>query len=300
MPGCPSQFTMKKAYWIFAVFAVAFLGDRIGGFVLSKITKESQFRYSRLYGSSEGADVLFVGNSRGLSFYQPYCEEKTGLTTANLSYNGMPIDLAVPLVMDYLDRHQPPKVLVMDISLLDSVRMDNKLVFQFNHYSPNSERLSHLLKADFPNDYYAGRLSHLYRHNSEVFQRTFFYWKKSDKDWLLDRVISASMVDDVDTQKALRFHYSPKMLEKLDEMVKYAQQKGTRVELLVNPYFPAFVTKIENMDSLKIDVSKATGISVRDFSNAVQETEAFGDYQHVNKVGAMRYIDRLIAEGVLK
>ncbi len=291
---------MKKAYWIFAVFAVAFLGDRIGGFVLSKITKESQFRYSRLYGSSEGADVLFVGNSRGLSFYQPYCEEKTGLTTANLSYNGMPIDLAVPLVMDYLDRHQPPKVLVMDISLLDSVRMDNKLVFQFNHYSPNSERLSHLLKADFPNDYYAGRLSHLYRHNSEVFQRTFFYWKKSDKDWLLDRVISASMVDDVDTQKALRFHYSPKMLEKLDEMVKYAQQKGTRVELLVNPYFPAFVTKIENMDSLKIDVSKATGISVRDFSNAVQETEAFGDYQHVNKVGAMRYIDRLIAEGVLK
>ena len=33
-----------------------------------------QFRYSRLYNSTEDADILFVGNSRGLTFFQPEAE----------------------------------------------------------------------------------------------------------------------------------------------------------------------------------------------------------------------------------
>lgn len=296
--GASKKSGMKKSLWIFATLALALLLDRAGGWVLAKITSESQFRYSRLYKGGEPADVLFVGNSRGLSFFQPYAEEKTGLSTANLSYNGMPIDLAAPLVMDYLDRHPAPKVLVMDISLLDSVRMDNRLAYQFNHYAPFSARLSAILKEKFPNDYYVGRLSQLYRHNSEVFQRTFFYWKKSDKDWLLDRVISPQMVGEVGKQKTLRFHYSPKMVEKLGEMVKYAQQKGAQVELVVNPYFPAFIPKIGNLDSLMADVNAATGVSVKNYADAVQETAAFGDYQHVNKAGARLYLDKLYEQGV--
>jgi hypothetical protein len=291
---------MKKAFWIIAILGLALLGDRLVGMFLSKITSESQFRYSRLYGDKVDSDILFVGNSRGLSFFQPYVEEKTGLSTANLSYNGMPIDLAVPLVEDYLDRQQPPKVMVMDISLMDSVRMDNKLATQFNHYSPYSERLSELLKDGATNDYYAGKVSHLYRYNSEVFQRTFFYWKKSDKDWLLDRVISPSMVAEVVTQKALRFHYDQKMVDKLAEMVKYTQHKGTRVELVVNPYYPPFIPKIGNLDSLMADINRATGLTVKNFENAVTQTDAFGDYQHVNKQGARLYLDKLIEAGVLE
>ncbi len=291
---------MKKSYWIFATILLALLADRVGGLLLAKITKDSQFRYSKLYNGEEAADILFVGNSRGLSFYQPYAEEKTGLKTANLSYNGMPISLAVPLVMDYLDRHQPPKVLVMDISLIDSVRMDNKLGYQFNHYSPYSERLSDLLKNKFTNDYFVGMVSHLYRYNSEVFQRTFYYWKKSDKDWLLDRVISLGLVQDVDNQKVLRFNYDKKMVAELAEMVKYAQQKGTRVELVVNPYFPAFIPKIGNLDTLTTDLNAATGLTVKNFENAVTQTDAFGDYQHVNKVGAKLYLDKLMEAGVLE
>lgn len=290
---------MKKAYWIFATLAVALLLDRAGGLFLDKTTRESQFRYSRLYNGNENADVLFVGNSRGLSFYQPYAEEKTGLSTFNLSYNGMPISLAVPLVQDYLDRHQPPKVLVLDISILDSLRMDNKLAYQFNHYTPYSERLSDLLRREFRNDYYAGKLSHLYRYNSEVFQRTIYYWKKSDKDWLLDRVISPQMVNDVGKQQTLRFHYDQKMLGQLAEVVKYAQQKGTRVELVVNPYFPDFIQKLGNLDSLMADIKQSTGISVKNFENAVSTTAAFGDYQHVNKEGARLYLDKLVEAGVL-
>lgn len=290
---------MKKAFWILATLTLAVLMDRAGGWLLGKITRESQFRYSRLYASEEPADILFMGNSRGLSFFQPVAEELTGLSTANLSYNGMPIHLAAPLVMDYLDRHPLPKVLVMDVSLLDSVRMDNKLAYQFNHYIAYSERLSSLLKKDFPNDFYVGNISRLYRHNSEVFQRTFFYWKKSDKDWLLDRVISAGMVQDVSAQKMLRFHYDGQMLAQLAELVSYAQSKGVKVELVLNPYFQPYLTKLENKLQLMEDISKTCRVGVKDFSDAVAQTEAFGDYQHVNKVGAKLYLSKLMEAGVL-
>ncbi|MCC6724892.1 MAG: hypothetical protein IT258_10310 [Saprospiraceae bacterium] len=290
---------MKKILWIFGTIALALLLDRAGGWFLAKITKESQFRYSRLYNGNEEADILFMGNSRGLSFFQPYVEEKTGFTTANLSYNGMPIELANTLVKDYLDRHKPPRVMVMDISLLDSTRMDNKIGYQFNHYSPYSGRLSQLLKDKVPNDYYAGKVSHLYRFNSEVFQRTFFYWKKSDKDWLLDRVISPEMVANVAAQKPLRFSYNEKMLNHLADLVKYAQGKGTRVELVMNPYYPEFVPKLVNLDTLIMDVQRTAGVTVKKYINEVQKTEAFGDYQHVNKVGAKLYLDKLMQDGVI-
>ncbi len=290
---------MKKSLWILGTIALALLIDRACGMFLSKITKESQFRYSRLYNGNEEVDVLFVGNSRGLSFFQPYTEEKTGHSTANLSYNGMPIELAATLVQDYLDRHKAPKVMVMDLTLLDSVRMDNKLAYQFNHYSPYSGRLSKLLKQEFKNDYYAGQLSQLYRHNSEVFQRTFFYWKKTDKDWLLDRVISQEMLANVAKHENLRFHYDSKMLNHLTEMVKYAQNKGTRVELVVNPYYPEFIPKLTNIDTLVMDVERTSGVTVRRYTSAVQPAEAFGDYQHVNKVGAKLYVDKLVEDGVL-
>jgi hypothetical protein len=290
---------MKKAIWIFATIALALLGDRLGGAFLSKITKESQFRYSLLYSGKAQSDVLFVGNSRGLSFFQPYIEEKTGLTTANLSYNGMPIALAVQLAEDFLDQQRPPKVLVMDISLLDSVRMDNNMFTQFNHYAPYSKRLSALLKEKSPNTYYGGKVSHLYSYNSEVFQRTFFYWKKSDKDWLLDRVISPTMLADVDKHPGLRFHYDGEMIGLLGQLVNHAKQRGVRVELVVNPYYPPFIPKIGNLDTLMADINKATGLTVKNFADAVQTTEAFGDYQHVNKAGAKLYVDKLVAAGVL-
>ncbi len=117
---------------------------------------------------------------------------------------------------------------------------------------------------------------------------------------MLDRVISRSMIEEVDKQTTLRFHYSPKMMESLADMVKYAQQKGSRVEMVVNPYFPAFLPKIGNLDSLITDINLATGSTVKNFKDAVTETEAFGDYQHVNKNGARLYLDKLIEAGVLE
>jgi hypothetical protein len=289
---------MKKTTWIIAFLTLTFTGDRLGGWVLGNIIRDGQFRYSKLYRQEAGCDILLIGSSRGLIFYQPYIEKKTGLTTFNLSYNGLPVDLATALLKDHLDRHAPPKELLIDVSMLDK-RMNEKLTAGFNFYAPYSERLSGLLKEKFPKVYYGGRVSHLYRYNGEVFQRALYYWKRPDKDWLLDRVISPTMMANVADLPVFNFDFTDEMLAQLADVVAYAKAKGVRVELVVNPYYPPFAATIGNLGALMADIETATGLPVRNYATAVTDEEGFGDYQHLNKRGSRLFIDRLLEDGVL-
>ena len=190
---------MKKIYWIIALVALTFIGDRIGGMILNQITQKSQFRYSRLYKGEAKSDILLVGNSRGLMFYQPYIESLTGKTTFNLSYNGMPMNLGRVLVEDYLEQYEAPELMILDITMCD--RLNNGLISGFNLYTPYSDRLSKLMADSNTYVSNAGKLSHLYRYNSEIFQRTLFYLAKSDEDWLLDRVITEDLINSIDNTK---------------------------------------------------------------------------------------------------
>jgi hypothetical protein len=320
---------MKKSIWIFAVLAITFLGDRAIGYVMQQQAANSQFRYARLYDNRAEANILLVGNSRGLIFYQPYIEEVTKSETFNLSYNGMPIDLMNVLVQDYFDLYPAPKKMVVDITMCD--RLNDQLMSGFKMYAPYSKRLSKLLKEKSETAYNGGQFSHLFRYNSEIYQRNLFYQNKSDEDWLLDRVISDNMVESsadledytIDFQPTMEVKVAKTSLEyltnqivgtskdnteakpeyvinQLVEMVKYAQSKGTDVELVINPYFPAFANKIVNIQDLKKAVEAKTGLPVNDYSLAIRETAGFGDYQHLNKTGARAFIDKMLADKVLK
>ncbi|GAB4261011.1 MAG: hypothetical protein Kow0027_28520 [Saprospiraceae bacterium] len=288
----------KKILWVFAFLVVTFTGDRIGGALLESIVSQSQFRFSRLYRGEAGCDLLFMGNSRGLIFYQPYIEEKTGLQTCNLSYNAMPMSLATVLLEDYLDNNKAPRKLILDISMLDT-RMDENLSTGFNCYTPYSPRLRNFLKARFPKAYYGGRVSHLYRYNNEVFQRALFYWKKSDKDWLLDRVITPTLQEKVKEEGPFLFTFTGEMLADLKAVVDTYQEKGVEVALVVNPYYPPFAKKIANLDELIAAIEKATGLTVHNYADSIAGTEGFGDYQHLNKTGSRQYLDLLIKDGIL-
>lgn len=298
---------MKKILWILAVLVLFFVGDRIAGFVLKKMTMSSQFRYARLYQDKAQSDILFVGNSRGLIFYQPYAEEISKLETFNLSYNGMPMDLANVMVQDYFEKYKAPKHMIVDVTICD--RDNKQLISSFNLYTPFSKRLDALMKTRNPKVHYGGKLSHLYRHNSEVFQRGLVYLNKSDEDWLLDRVITDFLVEDVknlepyiidaDDKKTEDVNEEKYLMEELAAMVKLAQSKGTKVSLVINPYFPAFADKMTNLQEFKTKIEKATGLAVVDYSKAVTDTKGFGDYQHLNKYGAKLFLDQLKKDKIL-
>ena len=293
----------KNIIWIIAFLSLAFIGDRILGFFLHQTTEKSQFRYSRLYFDNQDADILFVGNSRGLTFYQPEVEKLTSLKTMNLSYNGMPADLAKCLIMDYLDRHKAPKVMVVDVTLCD--RENDMLKSGFNLYTSASTRLDSLLRGiQMPDSWagrkivYGGKVSWLYRHNSEIFQRVLYYRNKSDEDWLLDRVISEGAANDT-TLQSYQVRMFPNMVTHLKEMVEYAKNKGVEVKLVINPYFPPFAESIRDsfLTPLKSYVENQTGMSIQDFSTTLKNREEIGDFQHANKKGSINFMKILMTEG---
>lgn len=130
---------MKQVAVYAAIIGLFFIGDRLAAGLLADMTESSQFRYSKLYSGRADADVLFVGNSRGLTFYQPYIQSQTGLRTCNLSYNGLPANLAEVLVKDYIDRYPNVRALVLDVTLADE---DNAtLTAGFLPYADHSPRL---------------------------------------------------------------------------------------------------------------------------------------------------------------
>ncbi len=285
-----------KGIWILALLALAFAGDRLGGWVCDKLVSESQFRYSRLYEDRGACDILLVGNSRGLIFFQPHIEEITGLQTLNLSYNGLPIDLARVMVEDYLEHYPAPKTLLLDVTMCD--RTNDQLLAGFNLYTPKSSRIDSLLMARSPKDAWAGRVSHLYRYNSEIFQRALYYLGRSDEDWLLDRVINDHMISDVVNQPEYSIELQPYLLDELSKTVTAAQAKGVEVRLVVNPYFPPFADKMTNLSEFKQRIETATGLPVLDYSRAVKDVKGFGDYQHLNKYGSRLLLEQMKKGGV--
>ncbi len=295
----------KQLIWIAAFLSIAFAGDRLIGYFLSKIVDKSQFRYSRLYNSTEDADILFVGNSRGLTFFQPEAERITAHKTMNLSYNGMPADLAKNLVMDYLDHHNPPKLMIVDVTLCD--RENDILKSGFNLYTPKSARLDTLLRGiSTGGDKFAGtkvvvggNLSHLYRHNSEVFQRVLFHRNKTDEDWLIDRIIGTQATKDT-SFKSYQVRMFSNMADHFKEMVDYAKSKGVDVRLVINPYYPPFAETIRDsfLTPLKSHIESITGLPINDFSTALTETDEIGDYQHANKKGSIHYMNILLEKGI--
>lgn len=283
---------MKHLLWYSGFFLLLWGGDRLAGRMLLQQAEKSQFRYARLYGGSAGADILLVGNSRGLTFYQPYIEEITGKTTFNLSYNGLPMDVAKVLVQDYLDRYPAPEKMLVDVTTCD--RVNDELLAGFLTCSGESYRLDTLLHSRLPKVWWGGRISTLFRCNNEIFQRALYYRNRSDEDWLLDRTISPQLAANA-AQNSYDLELQPYLLQQLRETVDAARARGVEVELVVSPYFPDF--QVKNLESLKLAVQNATGLPVRDYHRALKDPADFGDFMHPNKRGSLRYVELLKRDG---
>lgn len=287
--------TTLRIGWFLLLIAITLIGDRVGGYFLQRIVDKSNFRYTSLYQGKAQADILLVGNSRGLSFYQPHVEEATQKTTFNLSYNGMPVDLARVLVEDYFERHPAPSLVLIDITLSDKYNIP--LISGFTAYNTYSKRLDSLIQAVNPKLYYACKISHLLRFNNEVFLRALYYQgNTTDKNWLLDRVISDGMREKV-TQEPYKIDLIK--IEELKAIIKIAQKNGSEVKLTVTPYYPPFRHHMKGLDQFIAAVEEHTQLPVHDYSNALSDYKFFGDYMHINKDGSKSLIQLLQQDGIL-
>lgn len=285
---------MKNLAWFAAFAALLFIGDRAGGFALQKLTDGSQFRWSRLYRGDAAADILLLGNSRGMTFIEPEIEKATGKRAFNLSYNGLPMDMAAVLATDFLEKYPPPSHLVIDITMAD--RRNKSLMSGLWPFAEHSPGIRKLLRDSVGDSFWGGQLSHLFRFNNEVFQRAFFHRNRSDAGQILDREIRPELVAEL-SKNSYKLDIYPDLIEKLAEICRLAKSKGVDVRLVISPYFPGF--EVKNLDLLLKTVEAKTGLAVADYRNALTDHRLFGDFMHPNRAGAEAYIGLLRQDKVL-
>lgn len=285
---------MKKSIWIISFLIILFLGDRFIGWIFQQQITKSQFRYSRMYRGEGQADILIVGNSRGLNFYQPSVEKATGLKTFSLCYYSMPCEIATVLTQDYLDKYSNIKTVLVEITIVEM--SDDKLLPGFTTYIPYSKRIDSVLKTKTEETWYYSRVSHIYRFNNEVFQRAMYYRNKLDDDWYFDHTITPDLIQQA-AHRSVEFKVPDKHVEDIKKLADYCRARNINVQFVIAPFFPGYTVK--RLDVLKQKVEAATGYPVHDYSSAVKDTLSFTDYLHANLKGGAKIVDIMVKDGVL-
>jgi len=285
---------MKKAIWIVAFLAVLFAGDRLIGWLFQKQITQSMFRYSRMYRGEGASDILIVGNSRGLNFYQPTVEKYTGLKSFSLCYYSMPCEIATVLAEDYLDRFPKVKTVLVELSVIEM--SDDKLLPGFTTYMDYSPRIDSVLKAKTSDSWYTSHVSHIYRFNNEVFQRAMYYRNRLDDDWYFDRTIPQYLID-LAPRRSVDFKVPDKHVNDIKILADYCRARGIDLKLVIGPFFPTYT--VRHLDVLKSKVEKATGYPVYDYSYSIKDFSSFTDYLHANLKGGEEMVKMMIKDGVL-
>ena len=289
----------KHLTWLIALFLVTFIGDRMLGFALKKRMETAPFRYSKLYYTDSVYQVVVIGNSRGKAFYAPEMASIINKTVLNLSYDALPADLSACLAMDYLDRHKPPDVLIVEISNGNNFWINLKPFFK--SYIGESKRLDSLIqqiKTD--DDPFLGlktaqfaHFSWLFRHNSLFTGRSLKHTPDPDsEDWAEKTVMDSSM-----TAQTGLWDTPPKaeQVAALIELVRFAKAKNVKIRLLILPFFPDFAQKIRPtfLAPMIQQIEQATDIKVDDYSTMMTDINLFANPPHLNRIGVLKMVDSL-------
>lgn len=252
----------KYFLYILLFFTTLYSGDRFISFGINKfLVKSSNFRYSRLYRGEAKADILLIGNSRGLSFYQPIIEETTRHSTFNLSYNGLPTNLALALFKDYLINNGTPKLVIIELTMRGEKK---ELVSNFGMYEPYSQSISELIKKESSKISTVNKVFNLTRYNGEVFHRCLYYLNKSDIDWLINTSISERSLNKLDSSK-FKIGFDEQAASDFKEIASICKSNNIQYKFVINPYLPAYLSRIEDFELNKDELSEYLQEPIYDF-----------------------------------
>lgn len=284
----------RIAVWLALLTIVVIAGDRIGAFVCSRVLRASQFRFSRVYRGGSNADVLVIGDSRGVhSFYAPTIEKLTGRPALNLSFNSMSMPIAEALLSDYLDRNKPPRTVIIETTC---VVVDRGLVSELRTYAGLSKRLEALYAREHPRAAAAGRLFRLLPYDSEFFLRALMYLRRSDQDWINRNVIAPELA------AGQRGRWSPRPhqenLEALGRLVPMLRARGIEVKLVIAPYHRSVMV---DMNEIIRGVTRSVpDAHIANYADAIEESKYFADGVHMNADGSEVFLRMLCRDGVLE
>jgi hypothetical protein len=267
-----------------------FVADRTVSFGLEKALLKSNFRISKIYKGNAQAEVLILGNSRGVNgFFAPAIESDTGLKTLNLSYNDLRIATARLLLEDYIENNSPPKTLLLEVT---NLRMSgfNQNILQL--YAGVSERMQKSREKKNSISAYAQKyVTQTYQYNGELFLRALYYITKSDQNWINRYEMSQAYVENyVAGERAetwTKIH--PDAKEELILINSICREHGIDLKPVITPIAPIFFNEIKEYENWVAEIDELTDTPVVDLGRELEELEYFADPIHMNQKGFNAY-----------
>jgi len=284
----------RALIWFLALIGLVFAGDRLFAWALDQVLLRSQFRFSRLYRGGNDADVIILGDSRGVhSFYAPAIEELTGLRTLNLSYNSMSTRIGEAVLLDYLDHNRAPRMVIVEVT---STVADGTVVSELRTYAAFSPRLSRLYAGEHPYGAAAGRAFHLLRLNSGFSLEALHYWHRSDQDWINRAPMPQALRSEPAGSWSLPHRED---LEALDRIVRVLGERQIAVRLAIAPYFPEPLNMPEFANVVSVSVRRVDPESrILNYAGAIRDPGSFADRVHLNERGSRQLLALMVRDGV--
>lgn len=275
------------------LLAAYFAVDRAVAYGLGKLVLNSQFRYSRLLSGGSNADIVIIGNSRGVNgFYAPDIEAMTGKKVLNLSYNGLSMEGGLLMFENYLERNNAPTVLILEITNLHISGYPEEIL---QLYSGVEKTFHNKWTALRPKQsFIATNLSHVYCYNNEMFLRTLAYQSKTDQNWINRYKIDETFAETFKPAPWMHEQWrvvQPTAMNALHRLVQIAKIHKIRVEMVVTPYLPEYINNIPEYVSWVEAVKKELGSQqiIWDFSSALADNRYFADPLHMNFDGFQQF-----------
>ncbi len=290
---------MKYLKYIILFLLIFFGGQFVIVTGLGIIISKSNFRYAKLYNQKQENEILFIGNSRGVnSIYVPYLIENKNIKAANLSFNGIPADMIVALLKDYLDRNPKPKKIFIEASCLffdDSTRLEsNEHRYPFNMFVSESGRISDILYSKDDKLKYINSILPLYCYNSQYLYRSLYYLNKpNDFDWINKGIISNEVIRLAETMKPFEMLPDIEGAKKLADFLREMKALNIEANLYIAPYQKDYLVKFTNFEQLKEQIEDATGSAIIDLSGLLMANQYFADRLHNNIEGAKIVSEKL-------
>lgn len=280
-------------------FALAFaVADRVVAWGLERLLLKSQFRYSVMYRGGLEAEVVILGNSRGVNgFYAPDLARALGRRVLNLSFNGLSAEMGEVLLLDYLERNPAPRRLWLEVTNLHNGGLNGNVLQLYGGMSP---RLAEAWRAEQPTTAWMQRwVSQAYRFSGEFYLRALYYLRRSDQDWInryrIDEAFAARFVP-TEAMQAGWAAPAPERLAALRRTIEIAEAAGIEVSLVVTPYLPNYIKGIEAYPVWRSEVERVLGRPILDLSHALEKAAHFADPLHMNLEGFRVLLPELLGE----
>lgn len=288
----------KKIAFCAGFVALLFVADRLVAAGLSRLVLASNARVSALYDGRIEADVVLVGNSRGVHMASASEWAKSLCRPVfNLSLNGLDVTTQDVLVRDFLERNPTPKLMVIEISNLFS---DTFMAPEYRPFIGESDRLAALIGSRQETWFPWLDISHLYRFNSEYLLRALlFLVRPSDQTPEAIGEISPARIDAFLASHP-RYAVNPKAVPVLASTLAALHAHGVEPVLVLAPYHPgSFRIEDWRAEALaEVRRHLPAGVAIHDWSLALPDDASFADPLHMAPEGRRVLAGRLAFSGL--